>query len=77
MDRAKPFDIGSNQAVQLPEAYRMEGREVNMTKVGDAVILLPLKMKWDSLFESLEEFSDDFMAERVQPRLENRSELSR
>ena len=77
MDSAKPFDIGNNQAVQLPEAYRMEGREVNITKVGDAAILLPLKMKWDSLFESLEEFSDDFMAERVQPRLENRSELSR
>jgi antitoxin VapB len=77
LDTAKLFDIGSDQAVQLPQAYRMEGGEVNITKVGDAVILLPLKKKWGSLLESLEEFSDDFMAERVQPRLENRSELSR
>ena len=77
MDTAKLFDIGSDQAVQLPQAYRMEGREANITKVGDVVILLPLKRKWDSLFESREEFSDDFMAERVQPRLENRSERSR
>ncbi len=77
MDTAKLFQIGGTQAVQLPKAYRMKGKEVNITKVGDAVILLPLRKKWDSLFRSLSEFSDDFMAERVQPRLENRSEPSR
>ncbi len=82
MDTAKLFENGRSQAVRLPKAYRMKGKEVSITKVGDAVILLPRRKKWDSLFESLEEFSDDFMseipstgAERVQPPLEKRSEL--
>jgi antitoxin VapB len=75
MDTAKLFENGRSQAVRLPNAYRMKGKEVSITKVGDAVILLPRRKKWDSLFESLKEFSDDFMNERVQPPQEKRSEL--
>lgn len=82
MDTAKLFENGRSQAVRLPKAYRMKGKEVSITRVGDAVILLPRKKMWDSLFESLEEFSDDFMSEipdagneRVQLPLEKRTDL--
>jgi antitoxin VapB len=75
LDTAKLFENGRSQAVRLPKAYRMKGKEVSITMVVDAVILLPRKKKWDSLFESLEEFSDDFMNERVQPPLEKRTDL--
>ena len=53
----------------------MKGKEVSISRVGDAVILLPHKKKWESLFESLEEFSEDFMNDRVQPPLEKRTGL--
>jgi len=75
METAKLFINGKSQAVRLPKAYRMKGKEVGITKIGNAVILYPIKTKWNSLVESLEIFSDDFMEERKQPVLENREEI--
>jgi antitoxin VapB len=75
MDTAKIFENGKSQAVRLPKAYRLKGKEAFITKVGDAIILLPKKNKWDSLISSLDKFSDDFMAERTQPELEKRESL--
>jgi antitoxin VapB len=75
MDTAKIFTNGQSQAVRLPKAYRLKGKETYITKIGDAIILLPKKEKWDLMFSSLDKFSDDFMSERNQPDLENREEL--
>jgi len=75
MDKAKLFENGKSQAVRLPKAYRLKGKEAYITKIGDAIILLPVRNKWNSLFSSLDKFSDDFMIERAQLSLENREEL--
>ncbi|MFZ0454919.1 MAG: type II toxin-antitoxin system VapB family antitoxin [Ignavibacteriaceae bacterium] len=75
MDTAKIFENGKSQAVRLPKAYRLKGKEAYITKIGDAIILLPKRSKWDSLVTSLEKFSDDFMSDRIQPGLENRDRL--
>jgi antitoxin VapB len=75
METAKLFANGKSQAVRLPKAYRMKGKEVGITKVGNAVVLFPIETKWKSLIDSLEQFSDDFMEKRVQPKLENREEF--
>ena len=40
---AKLFMHGRSQAVRLPKAFRFEGTEVRISKVGDKVILEPLK----------------------------------
>jgi len=72
MDTAKIFTNGQSQAVRLPKAYRLKGKETYITKIGDAIILLPKLEKWDLLFASLDKFSDDFMSERSQPDLEER-----
>lgn len=34
---------GRNQAVRLPKEFRLPGKEVRVTKVGDKVILEPLE----------------------------------
>ncbi len=75
METAKIFMNGKSQAVRLPKAYRLKGKEAYITKVGDAIILLPKKNKWDSLILSLDKFSEDFMLEHIQPQLENRERL--
>lgn len=75
MDTAKIFENGKSQAVRLPKAYRLKGKEAYITKVGDAIILLPKRNKWESLITSLNKFTDDFMSERIQPELENRDRL--
>lgn len=40
---AKLFMDGDSQAVDLPEEFRFEGAEVRISKVGDKVILEPLR----------------------------------
>ena len=72
MDTAKLFQNGQSQAVRLPKAYRLAGEEVYIKKVGNAVVLLPLEHPWGSLFESLAQFSEDFLEERAQPTLQVR-----
>jgi antitoxin VapB len=64
---AKLFRNGQSQAVRLPKEFRFEGDFVYVKKSGKAVVLLPALGSWDSLVESLDKFSDDFMSERNQP----------
>lgn len=40
---AKLFRHGRSQAVRLPKAFRFEGSEVRVSRVGDKVILEPLR----------------------------------
>lgn len=67
MTTAKLFINGRSQAVRLPKEYRFEEDEVFITKVDDMVILYPRRKGWDLLARGIERFTDDFMAERVQP----------
>ena len=67
MDTARLFKSGRSQAVRLPKEFRFKGEEVFIKKVGEAVVLLPREDSWRTLYDSLEEFSGDFMQERDQP----------
>ncbi len=67
MDSAKLFRNGKSQAVRLPKEYRFRGSKVYLKRMGNAVVLIPEDAFWQPLLESLDMFSDDFMAERDQP----------
>ena len=67
MKTAKLFANGRSQAVRLPKEFRFEGSEVYIKRLGKMVVLLPRDDPWTPLIESLDMFSDDFMAERNQP----------
>jgi antitoxin VapB len=69
------FKNGGSQAVRLPKEFRFEGSRVFIKKVGDAVVLLPRQDSWDMLFDSLEQFTDDFMVTRDQPEQQDREGL--
>lgn len=75
MKMAKLFKNGQSQAVRLPKAFRFDGTEVYIKKVGNAVVLLPVNHPWESLFASLELFSEDFMNDRNQPEEQERDDL--
>lgn len=72
MKTAKIFQNGQSQAVRLPKEFRFDDTEVYVKKTGNIVHLIPRSASWDSLFQSLEKFSDDFMEERVQPEVQKR-----
>ena len=66
MDTAKVFAYGRGQAVRLPKSYRFEGTEVLIKRVGDALVLLPLRHPWKTLIDSLDQFEPGFRIERAQ-----------
>jgi antitoxin VapB len=72
MKTAKIFQNGQSQAVRLPKEFRFDDTEVFIKKSGHIVQLIPRSHSWDSLFDSLGKFSKDFMAERIQPEVEER-----
>ena len=73
MKHAKLFQNGQSQAVRLPKEFRFEGDEVLIKKVGAAVVLLPAQRSWDTLIQSLTQFSPDFLREREQPPQQKRA----
>jgi len=75
MQTAKLFANGGSQAVRLPKDCRFSGSEVFAQKLGSVVVLFSKDDPWAPLLESLEEFPDDFLAERGQGKQQRRSGL--
>lgn len=66
---------GKSQVVVLPEQFHLSGNEVYVKKMGNAIVLLSKEDPWQSLFDSLDNFSDDFMETRAQPSLQSREDI--
>ncbi|GAB4212352.1 MAG: hypothetical protein OHK0012_06480 [Synechococcales cyanobacterium] len=72
MNTAQISTDGTHQIVIFPEGFKISGTEVYIKQVGSAIVLIAKDNPWQSLFESLEKFSDDFMTTREQPPLDVR-----
>jgi antitoxin VapB len=72
MNTAKITTDGTNQVVILPEDFQLTGTEVYIKKIGNAIVLIAKDNPWQSLIDSLDNFSDDFMTTRDQPLLDTR-----
>jgi antitoxin VapB len=75
MKTAKLFQNGQSQAVRLPKEFRFKGDHVFVKKSGNTVVLIPTKSSWDTLIQSLDKFSDDFMTARKQPKTQKREDF--
>ena len=67
MTTAKIFKNGRSQAVRLPKEFAFEGvTEVSIKKIGQKVILEPLRKSWLTLYDEIDPLGedDDFMRER-------------
>jgi len=51
VDTAKLFWTGRSQAVRLPKAFRFDGTEVRIRRLGQTVILEPVAADWAWLEE--------------------------
>jgi antitoxin VapB len=75
MKTAKLFKNGQSQAVRLPKEFRFDGDTVFIKRVGNVIVLIPTDNPWQTLFDSLDEFSDDYLTERKQPKQQERDDL--
>lgn len=62
MDKARIFENGRSQAVRLPKKYQFDVIDVYIQKFGEAVILFPMDQTWETFYNGLQQFSDDFGA---------------
>ena len=78
METAKVFWSGRSQAVRLPRAYRVEGREVRIRRRGRAIVLEPIPESWDWLDAVAGGVDEDFVsAVREQPEATERPGLDK
>jgi len=63
MKTTKVFRSGNSQAVRIPKEFHIEDDEVEIRREGDAIVLKPRRRCWAALFDSLDKFTEDFMAE--------------
>ncbi|QLE51462.1 AbrB/MazE/SpoVT family DNA-binding domain-containing protein [Nostoc sp. C057] len=75
MNTAKISTDGTHQVVILPKDFQLTGTEVYIKKIGNAIVLIAKDNPWQSLIESLENFSDDYMTTRDQPLIDTRESL--
>jgi antitoxin VapB len=61
--------------VILPTDFKMTGTEVYVKKIGNAIILISKDNPWQTLIDSLDQFSDDFMMTRDQLPIDKREEF--
>jgi antitoxin VapB len=71
--KTKLFMSGNSQAVRIPREFQLQGREVEIQRRGNTLVISPKKQTWQPLTDSLAMFTDDFMEEgRQQPPLQVR-----
>jgi antitoxin VapB len=73
MFTTKVFKSGNSQAIRIPKEYQIDGEELYINKIGNAIVIFPKNDPWDLFKKSLTDFSDDyFISGRNQPEMQNR-----
>ena len=72
MATAKLFKTGRSQAVRLPKEFRFEGKEVRIRRVGQGVLLEPMKTDLDEVFRRIDAVGVKFPERAEQPPMQDR-----
>lgn len=56
MPTAKVFKHGNSQAVRLPKDFRVEGDEVEVSRVGRVIILRPKRISYEDALAAVARF---------------------
>lgn len=65
MEVVKIFTCDGGQAVRLPKDCRFSEDEVLVNRIGNVVVLLPKSDPWCNTLDSLDLFTDDFLADGI------------
>jgi antitoxin VapB len=64
-----------SQIIQLPDNLSIDDDKVYLKKVGNSIYVIPFQNPWDSLIESTNQFTDDFLEVREQPSHQKRDQF--
>jgi antitoxin VapB len=68
-------DKSGSQSIKIPDDFKINDNKVYLKKVGNALFLIPFHNPWQSLYDSVNEFTEDFMNDREQPGTQLRESL--
>ncbi len=72
----KVFLSGNSQAVRLPKEYNFNEKELLIQRIGNTIILKPIKDPWASLRISLSLFTEDVFSDDIeQPDIQARVDI--
>lgn len=69
MSTAKIFMTGRSQAVRLPKEFRFDGKEVEIFRRGDDVILREKQATASQIFDTLAKLPNDFFVDGREDQL--------
>lgn len=73
---AKIFKNGQSQAVRLPKEFKFTTSKVNITPLGNSIVIQPLLKTWSDVFREIKSTNDFFAEERKDlPPQERRWEM--
>jgi antitoxin VapB len=74
---AKLFQTGGSQAVRLPKAFRLPGDEVVVRRVGEAIVLEPLRSGpgWSEELVRFLRSPAEHLVDREQPAAHERDDI--
>lgn len=65
-------NLSGHQTIQLPDNLKIKDNKVYLKKMGDIIYIIPFHSPWQSFFDSLSGFTEDFMSDRNQPKQQKR-----
>ena len=72
MQTARVFKSGNSQAVRLPKEFRLDVKEVSITRDGDAIVLRPRTPTGAAIYDALVALGPDFPDRAADPHPQSR-----
>mgnify|MGYP006449262803 CR=1 FL=1 len=67
------YQHSDKQVLEIPAAFHIPSGEVYIKQMGNSLVLIPADKPWEALFDSLAIFSEDFLADRKEPKIQTRN----
>jgi len=68
-------DQSGAQIIEVPDTLRIDDDKAYLKKVGNSIYVIPFHNPWESLIDSVNEFTEDYMANREQPTQQERESI--
>ena len=72
---SKIFNGTDFQSIKIPNQLKIDDDKVYIKKVGNALYIIPFHNPWQTMLDSLNKFTPDFMENREQPKKQQRENL--
>jgi antitoxin VapB len=63
-EAVKILDVKDGQTINIPKELRIDDDKVYLKKAGTSLYVIPFHAPWESMVNSVEEFTEDYLSKR-------------